>query len=208
MHRAAAAADLLLMDRSTTADGDRRGRLTVGVVVAVAAAGVVILLLSAITRAAFVDTTENRSNTFQSGDVVLSDDDSDIALFDVSGLGPGATVTRCIRVTYTGSLTADVHLYGVVGGSGLADFLDTDIDIGTGGGAASCAGFVPSATLFSGTLDTFGGTHTDYANGLTGFNGATDPTARTYRVSVTLRDDQAAQNLSGLLDLVWEAQNI
>jgi predicted ribosomally synthesized peptide with SipW-like signal peptide len=185
----------------------KRSRLTVVGVAALAAAGLAVLVLGGVTGAAFVDTTENRSNTFQSGDVVLDDDDQGNALFSVSDLAPGATVTRCIKVTYTGSLTANVHLYGSVGGSGLAGFLDTDIEVGAGGDAASCAGFVSSSTLYTGTLTAFGISHTNYVNGLRGFDGATDPSARTYRVSVTLRDDPAAQSLGGSLDLIWEAQN-
>jgi hypothetical protein len=182
--------------------------LTVGGVIAVAAVGVIILLLGTVTRAAFVDTTENRGNTFQSGDVVLSDDDEGSALFNVTGLAPGASVTQCIAVTYTGSLTADVRLYGTVGGDGLARFLDTDVEVGTGGNAASCAGFTPTTSLYTGTLDGFGASHTGYLNGLRGFDGATDPTTRTYRVTVTLQDDEAAQRLTGSLDLTWEAQNL
>ena len=134
--------------------------------IALAAAGAVVLLLGSVTRAAFVDTTENRGNTFQSGDVVLNDDDHGSALFNVSALAPGASVVRCIAVTYTGSLSADIHLYGTVGGNGLARYLDTDIDIGTGGSAASCTGFTPTSSLYSGTLDGFGATHTGYLNGL------------------------------------------
>jgi hypothetical protein len=139
---------------------------------------------------------------------VLNDEDQGSALFNVSALAPGSSVVRCIAVTYTGSLNADIHLYGTVGGNGLARYLDTDIEVGTGGSASSCAGFTPTSSLYSGTLDGFGATHTGYLNGLRGFDGATDPTTRTYRVSVTLQDDPAAQSLSGSLDLTWEAQNL
>lgn len=59
-----------------------------------------------------------------------------------------------------------------------------------------------------GTMDGFGAAHSGYLNGLQGFDGATDPTTRTYRISVTLRDDQAAQGLTGNPDLTWEAQNL
>ena len=183
-------------------------RVPIALIAFMAAAGVLLLLgVGVVTRAAFVDTTDNGSNTFQSGDVVLTDDDQDVALFTVPAMAPGATVTRCIRVSYTGSLGADVRLYSAVGGNGLAQFLDTTVLIGTGGNAASCNGFTPTSTLFTGTLAAFGTSHTGYTDGLQGFDGATDPTARTYQVSVTLRDNQAAQNLSGSLDLIWEAQN-
>lgn len=170
------------------------------------AAFVAVLLLGG-TRAAFVDTTDNSTNTFSAGDVVLSDDDAGSVLFDIANLAPGDARTRCIAVDYNGSLTADVRLYGEVGGNGLAGFLDVDIEAGSGGGTTSCSGFVPSTTLFSGTLAEFGAAHTGYTNGLGGFTGATDPASRTYRVTVVLRDDNAAQGRSAIAGFTWEAQS-
>ena len=176
-------------------------------VAAVVSAAFVAVLLLAGTRAAFVDTTENATNTYRAGDAVLSDDDAGSVLFDIANLAPGDARTRCISVDYTGSLTADVRLYGEVGGNGLADFLDVDIEAGTGGSATSCLGFVASSPLFSGTLAEFGIAHTRYANGLGGFTGATDPASRTYRISVALRDDNAAQGRSATAGFTWEAQS-
>ena len=199
------------MTGSTTASrGDTRvsrGRSLGAVVTAVLAGIALLAAIATVSNAAGVDTTENRGNTFRSGDVVLADDDQGNALFAVPALAPGATVTRCIRVSYTGSLPADVHLYSATGGSGLDRYLDTTVEVGTGGNATSCNGFVPTSVLFTGTMQALGAAHTNFSNGLAGFDGATDPSARTYRVSATLRDDQAAQNLTATLDLVWEAQN-
>ena len=173
-----------------------------------ASLGFVSVLVVTSSRAAFVDTTDNATNTFSAGDVVLDDDDAGSVLFNVANMAPGDSRTRCIAVSYTGSLTSDVHLYGTVGGSGLADYLDVDVAIGTGGTFASCAGFTASSTLFTGTLTDFGATHTDYATGLGGMNGATDPTTRTYRITVTLQDDNAAQAKSATTGFTWEAQNV
>ena len=180
--------------------------VVVTVAAVVSAAFVGVLLLGG-TRAAFVDTTDNATNTFSAGDVVLSDDDAGSVLFDIANLAPGDARTRCIAVDYNGSLTADVRLYGEVGGNGLADFLDVDIEAGTGGGSTSCSGFVPSTALFSGTLAGFGAAHTGYASGLGGFAGATDPASRTYRITVVLRDDNAAQGRSATAGFTWEAQS-
>lgn len=188
-------------------DQARRAWLYRGLAV-VASLGFVSVLVVSSSRAAFVDTTDNATNTFSAGDVVLNDDDTGSVLFNVANLAPGDSRTRCIAVTYTGSLTADVHLYGTVGGNGLAQYLDLDIDVGSGGDFASCTGFVSSSTLFNGTLAAFGGANTNFVNGLGGFTGATNPTTRTYRVTVTLQDDNAAQGLSATAGFTWEAQNV
>ena len=45
-------------------------------------------------------------------------------------------------------------------------------------------------------------------SGLGGLNGATDPTSRTYRITVTLEDDNAAQAKSATAGFTWEAQNV
>ena len=188
-------------------DQTRRAWLYRGLAV-VASLGFVSVLVVTSSRAAFVDTTDNATNTFSAGDVVLDDDDTGSVLFNVVNLSPGDTRTRCIEVTYTGSLSADVHLYGTVGGNGLADYLDVDIEVGTGGDFASCTGFVASSSLFGDTLDAFGAAHTDFVSGLGGNAGATDPTSRTYRITVTLQDDNAAQGLSATAGFTWEAQNV
>lgn len=180
--------------------------MVVSVAAAASAAFVAVLLVGG-TRAAFVATTENAPNTFSAGEVVLSDDDAGSVLFDIANLAPGDARTRCISVDYTGSLTADVRLYGEVGGNGLADFLDVTIEAGTGGGATSCGGFVPSTTLFTGSLARFGSDHTGYSDGLEGFAGATDSASRTYRITLDLRDDNAAQGRSATAGFTWEAQS-
>lgn len=185
----------------------RRAWLYRGLAV-VASLGFVSVLVVTSSRAAFVDTTDNATNTFSAGDVVLDDDDTGSVLFNVANLAPDDSRTRCIEVTYTGSLTSDIHLYGTVGGDGLADFLDVDIEVGTGGDFGSCTGFVASSTLFDDELDAFGAAHTDFVSGLEGTAGATDPTSRTYRITVTLQDDNDAQGLSATAGFTWEAQNV
>lgn len=190
-----------------TSERNHRAWLYRGLAV-LASLGFVSILVVTSSRAAFVDTTDNATNTFSAGDVVLDDDDAGGVAFNVANMAPGDSRTRCIEVTYTGSLTADVHLYGTVGGTGLADYLDVNVAIGTGGSFASCTGFSATSTLFTGTLADFGATHTDYASGLGGLNGATDPTSRTYRITVTLQDDNAAQARSATAGFTWEAQNV
>jgi hypothetical protein len=86
------------------------------------------------------------------GSVVLTDDDQDQALFSVSGLVPGRRVARCLTVSYSGTLPAQVRLYGTSGGTGLAGYLDLQVTRGrfSGAAAADCTGFVPDAAAYLG----------------------------------------------------------
>lgn len=185
----------------------------VGLVVAAVAVALMVatLLTLETSRAAFNATTTNGSNTFAAGTVTLADDDGGSVMFSLSGMKPGDTSAKCVNVTYTGSLTADIKLYGTVGGTGLAPYLNTTIDVGTGadGGAGlSCTGFVSDSTLYSGTLAAFGSANTNYATGLGGYPGATNPTTKSYRITVALQDDNAAQGKNATATLTWEAQSL
>jgi hypothetical protein len=179
---------------------------------AAVAVGLLVMSLLVVTgsRAAFNATTSNDTNNFAAGTVVLADDDAGSVMFNLTGMKPGDTATKCVNVTYTGSLAADVKLYGAVGGTGLATYLDTIVDIGTGaaGGASmDCTGFTPSSNLHNTTLEAFGTAHTNYGNGAGGFTGATNPTTRTYRFTVMLQDDNLAQGKTASTTFTWEAQN-
>jgi predicted ribosomally synthesized peptide with SipW-like signal peptide len=96
------------------------------------------------TWSAFSDTTENGGNSFQSGSVTIEDDDDGSAMFSLTGMKPGdPTVTRCIDVTYTGSLNAGVRMYGTTGGTGLAQYLNVTVTRGEKDSAFSgCGDFV------------------------------------------------------------------
>ena len=171
--------------------------------------------------AAFSDATDNPGNTFTTGDVVLADDDGGASsMFSVSGMKPGVAAIRCINVTYSGSLSSQVRMYGAVtAGTGLEDYLDVTIERSTGatgGPAASCANWVDAgkttvwSTAADGDLGVLLGSATDYASGedawaVTG--GAPDDTA-SYRITVTLQDDNAAQTLGATVTFTWEAQSV
>ena len=201
------------MTRSNEHGGsNNRGALALLSRLGAIGAGLLVMSLLVVTgsRAAFTANTANGANTFTAGTVTLADDDAGSVMFSLTGMKPGDTATKCVNVTYTGSLAADVKLYGTVGGTGLADYLTTTVDIGTGatGGASlDCTGFVLGSNLSTGTLTAFGTAHTDYASGLGGFTGATNPTTRSYRVTVALQDDNLAQGKTATLAFTWEAQN-
>jgi hypothetical protein len=201
------------METTNESSGSKKGT-AFGLVARLGAVAVGLLVMSLLvvtgSRAAFTASTANGSNTFTAGTVTLSDDDSGSVMFNLSDMKPGDTATKCVNVIYTGSLAADVKLYGTVGGTGLATYLATTVDVGTGatGGASTdCTGFTLGSTLHNDSLEAFGTAHTDYASGVAGFTGATNPSTRSYRVTVTLQDNNLAQGKSASVAFTWEAQN-
>ena len=158
-------------------------------------------------EAAFSDTTVNTANSFTTGSVVLTDDDTGSALFTAAAVTPGVAVIECITVTYSGTLVpADIRMYGTSAGV-LAPYLDATIEVGTGGSFGSCAGFVPTSTIYAGTLANFSGTHTGWATGLATFTAATNPASRTLRFTVDVQNVPAAQSQTGSVDFTFEAQD-
>ena len=158
--------------------------------------------------AAFSDTTDNTGNTWSTGTVILEDNDLGAAMFIVTGMKPLDVVEKCIVVTYKGTLLpADVLLYGVSGGSGLDAYLDLVIDEGTGAAFGNCSGFSFTSNIFTGTLTSFAATHTNFGDGAGIWSPSTNPESVTYRFTVTLQDDNAAQTLDATATFTWEAQN-
>ncbi len=182
--------------------------------VKLAAPLVALLLVSALvitmSLAAFSDTTDNAGNNWAAGTVIITDDDGGAAMFNATGMKPNDVVTNCIVVTYSGTLTpADVSLYGSVGGTGLDTYLTVDLDIGSGGVFGDCTGFVKDAggDIYTGTLAGFAAAYTDFATGLQSWSPAATPESKTYRFSLTLQDNNAAQGLNASATFTWEAQN-
>lgn len=167
--------------------------------------------------AAFSGTTRNSGNSWQTGSVALSDDDSGSARFQASGLTPGDTQTRCITVTATATVPGLVKGYAVnpvTSPQGLEDHILITIDEGTGGSFASCSGFVLDANLLTdlplSTLATFN----DYANGMGGWAVSAGTQSRTYQVTWTFDTTGLTQTqldqLQGAqtgIDIQWELQS-
>jgi hypothetical protein len=164
---------------------------------------------------AFSSTSTNPTSNWSSGSVALSDDDSNTALFTASNLKPGATGTKCIAVTSTGSLASTVKLYGTAAATtnALSTYVNLTITQGTGGGFGSCTGFAPLGTgssVYAGTLAGFGSTATAFASGL----GTWAPTGsgsetRVFQLVYTLDPavPNSAQSGTAALGFTWEAQN-
>lgn len=200
---------------------DRRKMPVAWLAGAAAALAVVGLGTLSTTRAAFSANTGNTGSTFSAGTVQLTDDDAGGILFNVPAMVPGPPQVRCINVTYSG-VPADVRLYGTVTNTAaatkgpLAGYLTTLIEEGSGaaGGAGfSCTGFAPASTvhgtaLGNVTLADFGTKRTNFGNGLPVLAAAASGnTTASYRVTMTLADDNTAQGKDAQATFTWEAQN-
>ena len=197
--------------------GDSNGRIASSLIV-VAACGIAA---SAGTYAAFSDTTTNEGDTFIAGTVDIDDDDSGIALVGLTAGNPGETDTGCITVAYNGSLESNVRLYGTTTGTGFDEYVTLTVERGTWSGPApafdDCTGFTPDATdyvgagagvVYAGTLADF---PDDWATGVVDGGGTpeswTPGESRSYRLTVTVADADAAQGLTANQTFTWEARN-
>ena len=165
--------------------------------------------------AAFSSRVVNTGNNLAAGTVLLNDDDSGSALFALTNLKPGASGSRCIAVTSTGTLPSAVKLYAsdATTTKSLSTYVTWTVTQGTGGTYSSCTGFSAlssGASVYSGTLGGFTGAATTYATGLgswTPSGNASD--TRTFQFSYTLSTTtpDTAQGGTATFGLTWEAQN-
>lgn len=183
---------------------------------ALLALALVSLLVLRTSSAAFTADTDNTGNEFATGQIALADDAA-TALFTVDGLVPGDSHTRCITVTYTGSLDAadldQVRLYAAGPTSdpaALADALRITIEDGTDATDAACTGFTLGGTLLATTALSSFTALTDHASGVGTWAPATTGASRSYRITVALPADAGdgvqGAALSGL-SFVWELRS-
>jgi hypothetical protein len=92
----------------------------------------------------FSATTQNSGNEISTGTVALTDNDSGSALFNITGAKPGDSWTRCIKISYNGTLPANVHMYPQNQPGPLAPYLDAVATKGTQSSSTfpDCTGFV------------------------------------------------------------------
>lgn len=164
---------------------------------------------------AFTSQADNPGNSITAGSVTLADNDGGTALYSIDDAKPGDTSgPQCIRVSYTGSLDADVKLYTPSAIGDLGPQVNLKIESGTQASPTfpSCTGFAAETTLFDGPLSTF---PTTYAGGISDNPGTTatkwiEDDAVVYRVTATLSasaPDSAQGDTTGPHTLRWEAQN-
>ena len=177
--------------------------------VTAALVGVVFGLLLVIERSsASFSAGTSATGQVTSGTVSVTDDDAGVALFDVSGLQPGSTGTRCIAVSYGGNLAADVRLFVSTTAGALAEAVLLTIEEGTGGTGVSCASFSGS-TVWTGSLDALAATAVDFASGLGTFAPTGSGQVRSYRFTYTLDPavDPGLAGTSASSVFVWEARH-
>jgi len=167
-------------------------------------------------NAAFTATTRNTGNNWETGSVLLSDDDLGAAAFRVSGVVPGQTGSKCLVVTSDSTVQGEVRVYlDTLGAQGLENNITISLQSGTGGSFSDCAGFVADATLPPLSLATINTSVHDYATGVlpwdtAGLAGETKSYRATWTFDVTgLTQTQidALQGKSASADVVWELQS-
>ena len=168
---------------------------------------------------AFSSTTSSASNQFATGTVTLADNDLGASLYSISNAKPGESASKCIKVSYTGSLDADVRLFTTSTIGALGPYIDLTITPGTQSSSSfpSCTGFVADSggALYSGTLAAFGTAKNSYANGVVDYPGTSATKWATndsvvYQITATLQSaaPDAAQGLTtGAATFNWEARN-
>jgi predicted ribosomally synthesized peptide with SipW-like signal peptide len=185
-------------------------------VVLLASALIIGLVAGGATWSAFNATTTTSGNTYSTGTVSITDNDAGVAMFNVASMRPGVPVSACIKVTYTGSLTAGVKLYGATtGGTGLQAYLQMVVTRGTmsSGAFPNCTSFTPDPTdytglgagiISSGLLSVFPATQA---------TGVTDPNAtwatnesHWYMITVDVQDAAAAEGKSATETFTWDAR--
>jgi hypothetical protein len=187
-----------------------RTLVVLGVIACIAGAGVF---------SAFSSQTDNPGNVITAGSVKLADNDAGAALYALTAAKPGDSQTSCIKVTYTGSLDANVRIYtpSTIGELGPNVNLKIEPGTQTTPSFPSCTGFTPDSggALFEGTLASFGSERNSYANGIADNPGTVATKWVTndsvvYRVTATLSasaPDTAQGKTTGSHIIRWEAQN-
>ena len=191
-------------------------------VLALVALALIAALTGAQAWAAFKASTVSTGNSFASGTVTLTDNDSGTATLSLSAAVPGNSDSGCITVSYTGSLASAVRLYGTTTGTGLDAYLDLKVTRGGFSGAPpafdSCTTFTADATnymgsgsgvIYDGTLQGF---PDDYAAGRVDPLTASPETWTTneshvYKLQITLQDNPSAQGKTAPQTFTWEARN-
>lgn len=186
------------------------------VVRTIVVAGVLCSLAAIATFAAFSSQADNPGNNVSAGTVTLADNDSDTALYSMSNAKPGDSVTKCIKVSYTGSLDADVKFYSPSTVGALGQYVNLQVEPGTQAGTpatGSCTGFTADGgNLFNNTLNNL---PTSYGAGVSDNPGTTaskwvNGDSVAYRVTATLSastPDSAQGGTTNSHVLRWESRN-
>jgi hypothetical protein len=164
--------------------------------------------------AEFSATTTNPStNAWAAGTLSISDDDTGTAMFNVPILKPGDTGTRCVRVTYGGSIASAVKLYTTASSytGTLGSSITLTVSEGPDGTYAdvTCSNWTTGTQIYTGTMANFNASHTSYANGVSAWTPTTSGDVKVYKFvySLPIGTANATQNTSAGIGFTWDAQN-
>jgi len=164
---------------------------------------------------AFSATTSNRGNSFEAGSVAIGDNDGDSApLYAESNQKPGDPVQRCIEVSYTGTLDANVKLYTPSAiAHGSAFHLKVERGTQTTGEFPGCGDFTPTSEAYDGPLGAFPKTYADGIDGKSAAAAWAEDEVVVYRFTVTVADDptpnaHTSTRSTGAHEFTWEARSV
>lgn len=169
-------------------------------------------------NAAFTATTRSSGNSWSTGQVTLTDDDLGAAAITIQHMLPMQTGSKCIVVTSTSNVAGQVRTYIAnlsPSAQGIQNYIQLQVQVGTGGTFTSCTGFVADAGgPAASSVATFAATSSSYATGVNPWT--TTGTAgekKTYKLiwtfntsSLTQQQVDALQGGTISADVVWELQ--
>jgi Camelysin metallo-endopeptidase len=168
------------------------------------------------TYSAFTATTTNSGNNISSGTVKIDQHTGATTLYNVTNQKPGDSTTKCVRVTYSGSITASaVKLYvsaGVTNGTQYNLEIDRGSGLTTLDNTMSCAGFTQTSVAYNGALGSLGSTYGTGVDGKAAAATWAQNDAIDYRFIITQNDDPTANAhtsalSSGSHTFTWEARS-
>jgi hypothetical protein len=164
----------------------------------------------------FTATTTNTGNSIAAGTVEIGQHAGAATLYSLTNQAPGASTSKCIRVTYTGTLASSVKLYVSAGITNPTAF-NLQVERGSGlttlDNTMSCAGFSSSSTAYAtAAIGSFG---TSYAAGVDGKAGGAawaQNDSVDYRFTISVVDDATPNAHTSALSTLahtytWEARS-
>lgn len=166
-------------------------------------------------NAAFTAQTQNAGNNWETGTVLISDDDTGAAMFAEANLTPGDSGTKCIEVTATSTVVGVVKLYvSSLTAGGMEDHITVVVERGSGGTFADCTGFTAAATETVQPLSALFTDHGSYSNGVLLWAKGTGAESTTYKFTwvfdvgtMTEAEVNALQGTDVGANFQWELQN-
>ena len=166
-------------------------------------------------NAAFTAETHNAGNNWETGSVLLTDDDGGAAMFAASNLTPGNTGVKCIEVTATSNVAGVIRTYvQSLTAGGLQNNIMITIERGAPGTFADCTGFTAAATETVQPLSTMRTAHGTWGTAVLPWVKGTGAESKTYKFTwvfdvgaLSEPEINALQGTAVGANFEWELQN-